>query len=891
MALAEPIVVTIEALDVAAAPGSLPMLRWKVTGPSSGLSVEVRAHPPRAFAVPALAALTPGPLMPGEQSIMLMTMPVAPTGELALVLPEATQGLWSFDVVLHDDASRVVAFDSRMMLISSTPELRLAVDRVAAAPTQPIQASVTLAAGAQPRPIRVVATRTEPDNSVHTLALDSVGPVFDATSENVKLPLFGGALTMLGVHRLDVMMFDAATGEALSAAHAEITVCDQLTPTSIIVRAGGTAVSGVAVRFLDVGTGHAVESGTSDAAGAVTASLPAGSYVAITDELVVGGVITVPGCGAPTIGNGDIIATTARRRAREPGTSLAVVASAVRTRIVLVRGPGVPLDPFGVYLELVQTAIGMDPQPISTVTTQDIASMADWLRIRMAMGGDENAASILEEYTGQQALIVMDVTRAPGHYLVSLGVVVVESGEVRRVQLTLPESQINNLDLPDRLLALFKSTVGSTVNAYIFDHLVRPLVPSVKLRPLAGETLAAGSTQTLQADLVDVDSPGIPMGNKPLTLVHMGQRVTANTDANGTATFTFQVPSTLDPRPIELYAEFHRFSGPVRSNSQFYKVEDVAGRLRVFTGAARVRPGSNLAIGAQVRKLDGTPESGVSVTLTINLGGLATVVTEVTGVDGLVGTTAPVGRGEGLGVIEARIAPDVRGQAYVMVASGAAVALTTSTLAVVTGVAVGIDGVATRDGAPIAGQHVDLTVTGGGTLSATSAVCDTHGRFHVDWTAPAGTGIATIHVSTTIDGDGVSADQQLAYCPTPPVTFPADRGRWLVRWQRTNQCGDHDSGTAVATAEPGDPFVSPPRFSGIISFFVGGGGLVLPRTYPSLAGPFSVTSWNDDPTVTQSFSQAADFTVTAAITRGLLACGKEAQIRTSSTSVTGVRLE
>ncbi|MCZ7680886.1 MAG: hypothetical protein M5U28_19745 [Sandaracinaceae bacterium] len=214
----------------------------------------------------------------------------ASDGTLITTWPRAEEGEWLLSIQLVDDVGEVVAFDLAAVVVAARPTMRLSINRLAASPDDVVRASVVVAPGTTPEPLRLVGWRVDADGTPIPLTFDHAGD-FDAVDPPAEsLRLLEDRLTE-GTHRVEVRLVDEAGNERV-AAGATVIVCDQATAVGgRLMDSEGAALTGAegSVHAIDLGSG-AMRTGAMAGEGSFSLELGPGHWF-VTASAIAGGAI------------------------------------------------------------------------------------------------------------------------------------------------------------------------------------------------------------------------------------------------------------------------------------------------------------------------------------------------------------------------------------------------------------------------------------------------------------------------------------------------------------------------------------------------------------------------------------------------------------------------
>ncbi len=298
---------------------------------------------------------------------------------------------------------------------------------------------------------------------------------------------------------------------------------------------------------------------------------------------------------------------------------------------------------------------------------------------------------------------------------------------------------------------------------------VTPVAPQLQLllQPTRGRV---GQTMAVTVRLTDLGSNRAPEPNRQIQLEYttpQGQvlRNTVTTDETGTASDTL-VLGAAHPRAGMVKARFVRSDGYVKDSSPInYYVLPAAGQLNLSADKAQLRPTGSDTVKAELRHA-GAAVNGAAINLSATAGavGAASVLTNSAGEAGVpyVAPSAP-------SLVDVRAtatlpagAGSAQGSLSYVVDAGVVMSLAAGGDTAIFGSAsLKVD--LEREQRAVAGATVDFSVTGGGTLSASSAATDSVGRAEVLFAAPSRAGTSTISASVTLDGQTYTRSVTVRY--------------------------------------------------------------------------------------------------------------------------------
>jgi hypothetical protein len=217
---------------------------WHVGGgdPSRERALQVRVRAPGPLTSPEGAEwINPGvppPTGPTSyltphgvwQAAPISYLRTARDDSASFLLPDQTTGSWLVEIVLVEASGEVITSAGAPVIVSTTPAISLRLNRPIANSLDRVAAMVVMAAGVEPRPVRLMAWLVRPDGTVlglPELFADDL-EVYRGPSANTTFRLldrfFDADAT--GAYQVHARLFDATSGEPLARASGGFEVCD-----------------------------------------------------------------------------------------------------------------------------------------------------------------------------------------------------------------------------------------------------------------------------------------------------------------------------------------------------------------------------------------------------------------------------------------------------------------------------------------------------------------------------------------------------------------------------------------------------------------------------------------------------------------------------------------
>jgi len=208
-------------------PGSMYHLQWGITGWSGtpALELAIQAREPEVADLPGGGTAT-GRLffLHSENRWTETRTPYAHNvsfGQQDLVLPSDRSGVWQLEAILQNPTQgKIVAADSRQILVSREPSVQIYLNRTIANTNDPVQAVLAMAGGDIPRAVRIQAVVTLPNGT--QLSLPGFGPageiLYAGLSTDAVYPLFDQHLGPWGTgnYMLQATLLDDQSGDRKS---------------------------------------------------------------------------------------------------------------------------------------------------------------------------------------------------------------------------------------------------------------------------------------------------------------------------------------------------------------------------------------------------------------------------------------------------------------------------------------------------------------------------------------------------------------------------------------------------------------------------------------------------------------------------------------------------